>query len=208
MISCFRPAFDRLVRYRFAVHAGRLIFLPALKNPVMRQLLWLLTGPLLIAGSLMAQPSWEVYVFVAEECPISIYMTRPLQQAWSELPGQVGWNAVFPNEKSDFASSRKFLREHGLEAFTVHEDQQQQLARRLGATVTPEVVVTDPLGRVAYRGRISDAFSAPGRMKHGPRKNELLEVLQRLLRHETVLPPWPAAVGCYISFSQATTDGP
>jgi thiol-disulfide isomerase/thioredoxin len=147
-----------------------------------------------------AQGDFSVYVFIAEKCPISIYMAQPLQEAYKQFGDQVDFYAVFPMQNSTENSAKKFLDEYGLSAFNIKLDNDQGFSKKLGATITPEVVVLNGIGEVVYRGRISDAYRAPGKMKHGPRKNEMKQVLESLSLGEIVPKPWSNAVGCYITF--------
>ncbi len=146
------------------------------------------------------QQKYSVYVFVAEECPISIYMVKPLKQAVKAYDGQVDFYAVFPKKNSTLKTANKFLETYDLPSFKVKLDNYQVFAKKLKATITPEVVVLDDKGTILYRGRISNAYKAPGRMKHGTRKNELLDVLALVTEEKTVPQPWAAAVGCFITF--------
>jgi len=162
-------------------------------------ILWL-TIFLFCAPSGFAQKNLNVYVFIAEECPISIYMARPLRVAADQFGDQADFYAVFPSIKSTEATTRHFLDQYQLADFKSILDPQQELTRRLGATITPEVVITNAqTGDILYRGRISNAWAAPGKMRHGARTNDLVEVLTRIGQGETVARPWPAAVGCYIT---------
>jgi len=146
------------------------------------------------------QNNYSVYVFIAEKCPISIYMAKPLQEAYKQFGNQVDFYAVFPMKNSSQKSASKFLKEYGLSDFNIKLDKYQGFAKQLEATITPEVVVLNDIGEVVFRGRISDAYRAPGKMKHGPRKNELIKVLDTLTIGEAVPKPWADAVGCYITF--------
>ena len=78
-------------------------------------------------------------------------------------------------------------------------DRDQYFTKSVEATVTPEAVVTNEDGEVLYRGRISDAYRAPGKMKHGNRTNELKNILGELLTGKQIA-DWQPAVGCYITF--------
>jgi len=150
--------------------------------------------------SSIAQDKYSVYIFVAEKCPISIYMAKPLQEAYKQFEDQVDFYAVFPMKNSTEKSAMKFLKENGLSEFNIKLDNYQGFAKKLEATITPEAVVLNDLGEVIYRGRISDAYRAPGKMKHGPRKNEIVKILDSLTTGEAVPKPWASAVGCYITF--------
>lgn len=147
-----------------------------------------------------AQKTLNVFVFVAEECPISIFMARPLKEAMNTFGEQANFYAVFPNIKSNEATAAKFLEDYELNDFKVLLDPNQEISKKYQATITPEAIITDESGTVLYRGRISNAYKAPGRMKHGSRINELKVYLTRILRGETIPQPWKGAVGCYITF--------
>ncbi len=147
-----------------------------------------------------AQNKLGVYVFVAEKCPISIYMANPLQEAYSEFGNKVDFFAVFPMKNSNEKSAQAFLDKYDLSDFEVKLDNYQGFAKKLEATITPEVVVLDKKGEVVYRGRISDAYRAPGKMKHGARTNELKQILESLTSGKPIPKPWANAVGCYITF--------
>ncbi len=147
-----------------------------------------------------SQNNYSVYIFVAEKCPISIYMAKPLQEAYKKFGNQVDFYAVFPMKNSTQKSADKFLKEYGLSEFKIKLDYYQGFSKKLEATITPEAVVLNDLGEVVYRGRISDAYRAPGKMKHGPRKNEMVQVLDNLINGMAISKPWANAVGCYITF--------
>lgn len=147
-----------------------------------------------------SQNKYSVYVFVAEKCPISIYMAKPLQEALDKYGSEVDFYTVFPMKNSTNETAQQFLEKYNLADFKIKLDNYQGFARKLGATITPEVIVVDDAGEVAFRGRISDAYKAPGKMKHGVRKNELISVLDKLTNEEEVPQPWAHAVGCFITF--------
>jgi len=146
------------------------------------------------------QNKYSVYVFVAEKCPISIYMAKPLQEALDKYGSEVDFYTVFPMKNSTNETAQQFLEKYNLTDFKIKLDNYQGFARKLEATITPEVIVVDDNGEVAFRGRISDAYKAPGKMKHGVRKNELIAVLGKLTNDEKVPQPWAHAVGCFITF--------
>ena len=147
-----------------------------------------------------SQKKHNVYVFIAEKCPISIYMAKPLNEAVKQFGDEVDFYAVFPMKNSTEKTAKKFLDKYKMENFKIKLDKYQGFARKLGATITPEMVVTNEAGEILYRGRISDAYNAPGRMKHGIRKNELTGILKKLNEGQDITEPWMPAVGCYITF--------
>jgi len=140
------------------------------------------------------------YIFVAEECPISIYMAKPLRTAMEKYGEEVTFHAVFPKRNSTEKTAQRFLEAYNLKGMDTLLDPEQSFAKKTGATITPEAIVTDEEGTILYRGRISDAYAAPGRMKHGFRNNDLVDVLELLGKGKAVAEPWKPAVGCFITF--------
>ena len=168
-------------------------------NHLFMRLLFLTVFCFLFLSFSFAQDRPQIYVFLAEECPISIAMASPLRELATNLGEEVELIAVFPNLKSDQITIRAFLGRHDLSQWQPILDPAQEISRRWGAKVTPEAVVV-LLDKVVYRGRISDAYSAPGRARHGRINNELLAVCQTILSGGVVDTPWPEAVGCFITF--------
>lgn len=140
------------------------------------------------------------YIFIAEECPISIYMTKPLKKAMESYSNQVDFYAVFPKKNSTNQTAKEFLEKYDLPDMEIVLDADQSFAKKTEATITPEAIITDSEGTILYRGRISDAYSAPGRMKHGTRNNELIQILKKISAGENVSESWKPAIGCYITF--------
>jgi len=161
-------------------------------------LLWIWFLPLL----LNAQQDIRVYVFLAEECPISIYMVQPLNQVVEQYGGQADFFAVFPKSNSSEATATAFADRYQMKGFSNILDVDQALSKRLDAVVTPEVIILDKQDKVLYKGRISNAYAAPGKMRHGSRVNDLDRVLGLILKGQPVPKPWPDAVGCFITFNQ------
>ena len=160
----------------------------------------------LFLGQSFAQNDLNVYVFIAEDCPISIYMAKPLQDVSQKFGPKATFYAVFPSILSTTESAELFLEEYNLPGFNIRLDPNQELTDQLSASVTPEAIITDRNGEILYRGRITDAFVAPGKMKHGARVNVLNEAIGQVLNGKKVPLPWVAAVGCYISYKPKSDD--
>ncbi|HZV71295.1 MAG TPA: redoxin domain-containing protein [Saprospiraceae bacterium] len=146
-----------------------------------------------------AQKSWNVYVFLAEECPICNYMGKPLNALAKKYENDVAFHAVFPVKNSNYKTAQLFKQQYELFSFETILDKDQKITKQLGATITPEVFITDEQGEIYYRGRINSAYYAPGKMKHSSIKNDLDEALAAVINGKEVLQPWPSAIGCYIT---------
>ncbi len=108
------------------------------------------------------------------------------------------WCSLFSTSTVKSASS--FKRKNKLALFTAKIDKDQSITKKMGATITPEVVITGADDSVLYRGRINDAYLEPGKKKtylyqkrpgHCPgnynqrqRSTKALEAGNRLLYHQ------------------------
>ncbi|MDQ3017308.1 MAG: redoxin family protein [Bacteroidota bacterium] len=157
----------------------------------------------LISLSICAQKDINVYVFIGEECPVCNFMGKPLKLIYDKYQKEADFHIVFPLKNSNYKTSQLFKEQYGLLAFETILDKDQKVTKELGATVTPEVIVTDDTNQVVYRGRINSAYYAPGKMKHSSIKDDLDLALASLISRQPVATPWPAAVGCYITIYAA-----
>ena len=75
-------------------------------------------------------------------------------------------------------------------------DRHGSLARKLGATVTPEAFVIDADGKIRYHGRIDDQFVARRKRNANPSGSELKDAITAVLNGKEVKAPEVDAVGC------------
>jgi len=145
------------------------------------------------------QKKVSVYAFVAEDCPISIFMAPSLKSIADQYGSNVDFYLVFPFSTSTAKSASSFKRKNKLTGFTTKVDTDQSITKKLGATITPEVVIIGADDSVLYRGRINDAYTEPGKRKHIYTKNDLATALQIIINGNEVPKPWKRAVGCFIT---------
>lgn len=77
-------------------------------------------------------------------------------------------------------------------------DPKHVLVKRTGVSITPEVAVILPNGKVAYRGRIDNWYEGFGKKRNVVNKTELEDALKLILEDKQVLIPYSKAVGCSI----------
>jgi hypothetical protein len=77
-------------------------------------------------------------------------------------------------------------------------DRQQQLARHLGATTTPEAFVVSTGGEVLYKGRINDLYLGPTKRQREATTRDLRDALDAILAGRPAATPWQPAQGCRI----------
>jgi hypothetical protein len=71
--------------------------------------------------------------------------------------------------------------------------------KRVGATITPEAAVYDSRGRLIYRGRIDDRYSAVGVERATATRHDLQDAIAAAVAGKPVTPRFTQAVGCYIA---------
>jgi hypothetical protein len=141
-----------------------------------------------------------VYVFLADTCPISQNATptlRALHTAYA--PRGVRFVGVFPAPQMRPADVVLFQKQYTL-PFPLRLDAGQQLTHRLGARITPEVVVLAPDdATVLYQGRIDDAYARLGQRRTVVQHHELRDALAAIVARQPVPVPRTEAVGCFVA---------
>jgi hypothetical protein len=139
-----------------------------------------------------------VVVFVTTDCPIANRYAPELEKIRSSFaPRGVGLTLVHVDPELEVEKARDHARQFSLGAAVVI-DRKHQIVRATGATVTPEAVVIDPAGRIRYRGRIDDQFTALGKRRAKPARQDLREALAAVLEGRPVQTPEAPAIGCLI----------
>lgn len=160
---------------------------------------WTLTA--LSGDTVSWQPALEtravVFVFLATECPISNRVQPELSRLAGEFEPVVAFLPVYPNDSEDAGMIRRHREDFHLPP-EAYRDPQQRLANALGATVTPEVVVLTPDGRLIYRGRVHDQFSGLGSGRPVPVHHDLEDVLTAHLAGAPAIGKVTPAAGCRI----------
>ncbi len=147
----------------------------------------------------VADAPWRVVSFLGTECPLARLYGPRLQKLEQQFADQgVRIVGIISNPQDSPDDIRQFAEEHGLQ-FPLIKDRDQQLARRFGATRTPEVFVLDAANRVRYQGRIDDQYD-PGISRAEARRNHLRLALEALISGREVPTARTEAVGCLITF--------
>ena len=161
---------------------------------------WLLPCLLPLAALLGAStpPKPTAYVFLAPTCPISQAVTPEVRRLAADYGARgIQFVGVFPDVTLSEAERTRFGRDYLLK-FTLQADPGQLLARRLGATITPEAAVTDAAGALLYRGRINDQYARLGVRRTVVQRHELADALAAVAAGRPVAVPRTEAVGCLI----------
>jgi peroxiredoxin len=165
----------------------------------------LLSGVQARNASLFISPSpasVTVYLFLSENCPICQSYTVTLKTLYGKYKSNaVTFVGVFSNYWSTLKSVHAFGEKYSI-PFQLITDPGGLLAKRMGATISPEVFVENNSGELIYSGRIDNAFYELGKRKNTIISTELADVLEQLSTNKTVTVKKTEAVGCVLSLSK------
>ncbi len=144
-----------------------------------------------------------VLAFLGNECPVARSYAQRLEAMARDYSGRgVRFVGINSNPHDSAAELNQFVEELSL-SFPFAKDQDQNLARRFGATRTAEVVVLNATREIVYRGRIDDQFS-PGIKRSAPSRMDLQNAIEELLINKPVSVVSTQPVGCLITYHPQT----
>jgi peroxiredoxin len=127
-----------------------------------------------------AASSFTVYVFLSENCSLSQNYIEKLNSLYSKYKSEtIVFSGVFSNYFSTKKTIESFKGKYAIQ-FPVTKDKEGRLREHFGATVTPEVFVTDKNAMVIYSGRIDDSFYDIGKKRNEVTTNDLEDILKRI----------------------------
>ncbi len=140
---------------------------------------------------------------VGVDCPIANAYAPEIARIVGEYRKvEVEFAIVYPVRDVSTNEAKKHTKDYGFNCPAIL-DSELQVARRIGATATPEAVVLSRSGEVVYRGRIDDRYPKPGgKRRENPSTRDLRDALDAVLADQAPTKPWPAAVGCDIDFDE------
>ncbi len=151
------------------------------------------------AESLSAVRKPTISIFIVSGCPIARAYAEDLRVLRSDLDrefhGAIALELILAEPGATEAAATDLVSRYGYPS-PVIPDPVMAVARRLGATSSPEAVVTDGDGRVIYRGRIDDTWTALRRRRESPTKRSLRDAITAMASGVAVSEPTTPVVGC------------
>ena len=139
-----------------------------------------------------------ILVFLSPECPMSVSYTRTLTQMQHDFHSTIQIFAIVPGSTYTDEKVRKFYKEYGL-TFPIYTDRKLQLAKKMKATVTPEVFLFNTTGKLVYRGAIDDWLQELGKKKTKPEQHYLRDAILQCLNGQPVALSYVTPQGCLIN---------
>jgi thiol-disulfide isomerase/thioredoxin len=143
-----------------------------------------------------------VLLFVGYDCPISnAYSPEILRICKEYTPKNVAFCVVYADADLTREQARQHAKEYGYDCPAIL-DPEMKLARKVGATIKPEVAVLSPKGELLYRGRINDLYTDFGKKRPKATTHDLRNALDAVLAGKPVAVSRTKAIGCYIDFPE------
>lgn len=139
----------------------------------------------------------ELFVFLAPECPASLYYIPELRRIHGSWGHKVNMTGIIPGTAASAEECINFKQQHPL-PFDVFHDASMEYVKRWSAEVTPEVVLVNGDGKILYRGAIDDAMPELGIKRSVVHRRYLLENLLALNAERPLPYSNVRAVGCFI----------
>jgi peroxiredoxin len=134
-----------------------------------------------------------VLIFLSTECPVSNGYNKRIKNLYDTFHSKnISFIGINSNKQESVDDIKRFADDNKLD-FIILKDNNNIIANKLGAIVTPEVFVLDNNSRIIYHGMIDDS------RREDEVKNEYLKnVLTAVLKGEKIKTPETKAFGCTI----------
>lgn len=134
-----------------------------------------------------------VLMFISTECPISNGYNKRMKNIYSSFNDKnITFIGINSNQQEHVPDIKQHSKDNGFE-FLILKDENNVVADKLGATVTPEIYVLNSNLEMLYHGRIDDS-----RREEDVKSEDLKNVLNSVIRDEKVTFAETKAFGCTI----------
>lgn len=135
-------------------------------------------------------------LFLGTDCPITQKYISRIREIVEEFKPTTAFYGVFPKQFT-VKEIKDFKKEYKIE-FTLLSDNEMELAKHLGATVTPEVFLLDKDFNLQYQGAIDNWFYELGKSRLNTTENYLIDALTAVAKGKTPSISKTEAIGCFI----------
>lgn len=141
-------------------------------------------------------------IFMCNHCPYvkaKIDAIKEIHKKYGNKIAVVGINSNDPTNYPDdnFENMKKVAAERGLE-FDYLVDDTQEVAKRYGATCTPDPFLFDKEGKLVFHGRIDNAMSP----EDTPTEKTMIKNIEKLLAGEDIEKDFEPSRGCSIKWKE------
>lgn len=138
-----------------------------------------------------------ILLFVSPYCPTANTFMPEINRITADYGGDFAFYLVHSDPEAKQADVLQHTEMHEIKV-PVLFDKEQQLARRAGARITPEVVVVAADGTTLYQGRINDLYLGPTKRQRQATTKDLRDALDAIKEGKSISVPRTEAMGCKI----------
>jgi thiol-disulfide isomerase/thioredoxin len=139
-----------------------------------------------------------VIFFLSPECPLCQSYTLTINQLIKKYNGKpIQFIGVIASKDFSVDDILSYKRNYKLNLNLVR-DAKSLLAKKLGATITPEVFVLGPTGVIRYSGRIDNWAYDLGKKRTLITEHNLIDAIDSVICNKSVKIKKAKAVGCFI----------
>ncbi len=139
-----------------------------------------------------------VIYFISPECPLCQGYSQTINQIKKQYESKkFRFIAVVSGKYFNTLQVKNFVQEY-LFNIPVYMDNDFNLARKLNATVTPQVFVLNQYQQIKYSGRIDNWAYDVGKKRKIITEHDLLNALYAVDKNKQIIKPKTKAVGCFI----------
>lgn len=147
-----------------------------------------------------------VLLFVMTDCPIANSYAPEISRTVAKYRDKpISFSMVYVDPDITSKSAQAHASEYGLRLNAIL-DPSRTLAKKAGATITPEAVILNRKNEIVYRGRIDNRVADFGKSRPRATRHDLWLTLDALLQGKKVPLHKTPAVGCAIPFNLLETD--
>ncbi len=154
--------------------------------------------------SIQSSNKITVILFLGTDCPITQKYIARIRDIADEFNTTAVFYGVFPVQFS-LKEIRTFKKEYGVE-FAFLSDDEMQLAKHLGASVTPGVFLLDKELQLQYQGAIDNWFYELGKSRLNTTEHYLMDALGAVEKGESPAIKKTEAIGCFIQMPHKMMD--
>ena len=156
------------------------------------------------SASINVNDKHVVIMFLGSDCPITQKYIARVKDIVKDFEPTTDFYGVFPTQFS-LKEIKTFKKEYDID-FTFLSDDKMELAKHLGATVTPEVFLINKNNHLQYQGAIDNWFYELGKSRLNTTENYLIDALTAVGKGDTPTIKKTEAIGCFIQMPHKMMD--
>jgi hypothetical protein len=139
-----------------------------------------------------------VFLFITNDCPISNAYAPEIHRLCDQYMRQdIAFYLVYADPSLSNDDARRHYTDYAYRCPAIL-DRNHELARRAGATVTPEAAVFLPDATLIYRGRIDNLYVDLGKPRYAATTHDLKDTLEAIVQNRPIQQTFTPAIGCHI----------